>query len=386
MTDPAGTPRDDLQRPLDESVPVIADATVPATVPATADAEGGPPASHAGHHAAGLRRAVPPVSGGQHRRPGAPLGVRARHALRRAPGAARQAVRAAPRLALAVLRWSWQTCRRAARAVAAWSRRPTGRLALPATLITALLASGLTAGAVLVPRSATTADPVGAPAAVPTEAAPPTAPTATPADPTGTPPTGASGRDGIPADVLRGWAQQMSGRTGIPVVALQAYGYTELVIARSTPQCRLSWTTLAAIGRVESHHGRTDGATLQPDGTARPAIIGPPLDGQDGRKLIEDTDNGLLDGDPIYDRAIGPMQFIPETWRREQVDATGDGVADPHNIHDAALAAGNYLCRQGRDLGTATDWWQAVMAYNGVESYAQEVFDAANDYGHRSRS
>jgi membrane-bound lytic murein transglycosylase B len=177
----------------------------------------------------------------------------------------------------------------------------------------------------------------------------------------------------------------MSVRTGIPVVALQAYGYTELVLAQTTPGCHLSWTTLAAIGLVESGHGGTGGAALLPDGRARPAIFGPPLDGQGDRKLIQDTDNGLLDGDPVYDRAVGPMQFIPATWRVEQTDATGDRVADPQNIHDAALAAGAYLCRAGRDLTTPADWWSAVLAYNAVQSYAQQVFNAANDYGGRSR-
>jgi hypothetical protein len=370
MTDPAGTSRDDIQRPLDESVPVVLAEGTSGDV--------------------GLRRAVP-TSGGAHRRPRVPLAIRISDTVRRTPPALLRAIQAAPRttgrVALEALRWSRHAPGRAGLALAAWSRRPTGRLALPATLITALLASGLTTGAVLVPRSASTADPVGSPSAIPTQAAPPTTPSAAPtAEPADTPPVGAGEQDGIPAEVLRGWAQQMSERTDIPVVALQAYGYAELVVAQTTPGCRLSWTTLAAIGRVESNHGRTSDSTLQLDGRAWPAIIGQPLDGQDGRQLVEDTDNGVLDGDPIYDRAIGPMQFIPETWRREQVDATGDGVADPHNIHDAALAAANYLCRQGRDLSTAADWWQAVLAYNDVQSYAQEVFDAANDYGRRSRS
>jgi membrane-bound lytic murein transglycosylase B len=250
----------------------------------------------------------------------------------------------------------------------------------------ALLAGSITAGAVVVPRSGSPADPARAPTGAHPPSAPARAPTAAPpASPIAPPRTGAGEPDGLPADVLRGWAQQMSARTTIPVVALQAYGYAELVAARTWPGCRLSWTTLAAIGRVESDHGRIGGAVLQPDGRATPPIFGPPLDGQGDRKLIEDTDNGRLDGDPIYDRAIGPMQFIPESWRLEQVDATGDGVADPHNIHDAALAAANYLCRHGRDLSTAADWWQAVLSYNAVQTYAEAVFDAANDYGRVSR-
>lgn len=38
------------------------------------------------------------------------------------------------------------------------------------------------------------------------------------------------------------------------------------------------------------------------------------LDGTSGNLHIPDTDKGKLDGDPLMDRAMGPMQFIPETW------------------------------------------------------------------------
>jgi membrane-bound lytic murein transglycosylase B len=275
---------------------------------------------------------------------------------------------------------------RTTRALTTWSRNPTGRLAVPSVTVLGLIALATTAGAVVIP----TAAPPGVTGTSPAErprptiaagddapvAAPPVTSTGNPAD--------EDGNTGIPADVLRGWAQQMSARTGIPVVALQAYGYAELVVAETAPGCQLSWTTLAAIGRVESHHGRTGGATLGADGRAWPAIIGPPLDGQGDRRLIADTDGGEIDGDDVYDRAVGPMQFIPQTWLAEQIDATGDGVADPHNIHDAALAAANYLCRNGRDLSAPDDWWEAVLAYNEVHAYAEEVFTAANEYGRAS--
>jgi hypothetical protein len=271
---------------------------------------------------------------------------------------------------------------RAVRAMASWSRRPAGRLALPAVTVLGMIGVAATAGAFVVPAAAPTAAPDPIPSATPAPVASPTATGPTAAPPV--PPTGGAtgaGRSGIPSDVLRGWAQQMSVRTDIPVVALQAYGYAELVLAETTPGCQLSWTTLAAIGRVESDHGRTGGATLGADGRADPPIIGPPLDGQGDRRLIEDTDGGAIDGDDVYDRAVGPMQFIPQTWLAEQVDATGDGIADPHNIHDAALAAANYLCGNNRDLTSGAGWWEAVLAYNNVLSYAEQVHAAANEYG-----
>jgi hypothetical protein len=283
--------------------------------------------------------------------------------------------------------------------VRTWSARPAGRLTLPGVLGLILVAATVTAGAVVVPATAHAPRPGSADATagagfipVPPDTAQP-APTGAPvpgpttpltAGPTGTPsPAAGVGR---PADVLAAWAQQTGGRVGVPPVAMQAYGYAELVLARTTPTCRLTWTTLAAIGSVESNHGRANGATLGPDGKALPPIIGLPLDGQGGRQRINDTDKGRLDGDSTYDRAVGPMQFIPATWLGNGIDADNDGAKDPHDIDDAALAAGNYLCKNGRDLSTAQDWWNAILSYNAVRPYAQAVFDAANRYGIGSRT
>lgn len=280
---------------------------------------------------------------------------------------------------------------RTVQAVGAWSRRPSGRLALPGLFLLLLVAGATTAGAVLVPsaaprpRTAATVADTAAPDTSPPPIAPDQAPTTTPTGvPTGTPPAGMPG--GRPADVLAGWARETSARVDIPPVAMQAYGYAELVLAQTKPNCHLTWTTLAAIGLVESNHGSANNAVLGPDGQAVPHIIGLPLDGKGGRQEIGDTDGGQLDGDPVYDRAVGPMQFIPTTWREYGVDADNDGVVSPHDIDDAALAAGNYLCANGRDLATAEDWWNAILSYNDVRQYAQAVFDAANTYGTGSRA
>jgi membrane-bound lytic murein transglycosylase B len=188
------------------------------------------------------------------------------------------------------------------------------------------------------------------------------------------------------ADVLAAWASPMAVRTDIPLVALEAYALAELRVWQTTPTCGLRWTTLAGIGRTESNHGRSSGATLTSDGRSTPPIYGPVLDGTAGNKSIRDTDQGRLDGDSTWDRAIGPMQFIPSTWNTYAVDADGSGSSDPHDIDDAALAAANLLCAGGRNLTTGAGWWAAVRAYNNVETYIQNVFNAANDYGVRSRA
>ena len=119
------------------------------------------------------------------------------------------------------------------------------------------------------------------------------------------------------------------GESGIPDVALRAYKQAEARLAASDPDCGVSWTLLAAIGRVESNHGRFGGAQLRNDGSATRRIRGIPLDGRPNVALIRDTDGGALDGDTVYDRAVGPMQFIPSTWRSVNADGNGDGVRRP---------------------------------------------------------
>jgi len=166
---------------------------------------------------------------------------------------------------------------------------------------------------------------------------------------------------------------------------VQAYGYAELVAARTAPGCHLTWTTIAAIAKVESAHGSANGAVLGTDGSVQPPIYGLPLDGKGGRQLIRDTDQGTIDGDSQFDRAVGPLQFVPATWKQMQVDADNSGSADPNDIDDASLAAALYLCQGGRDLARGEAWWDAILSYNAVRPYAQKVFDAAQDYGQRSR-
>ncbi|WP_157018424.1 lytic transglycosylase domain-containing protein [Cryptosporangium arvum] len=185
-----------------------------------------------------------------------------------------------------------------------------------------------------------------------------------------------------PADALAHWADALR-QLDIPPTALQAYGYAEAVIARAKPRCRLSWTLLAAIGAVESNHGRYGGAALQPDGTSSRPIIGVPLAGI-GVERVTDTDQGLLDGDVTFDRAIGPMQFLPATWKAWAVDADDNGRADPYDIDDASLAAGYYLCAGGQNLASGSGWSSAVFSYNRVPAYVERVYEFADAYGRAS--
>lgn len=164
--------------------------------------------------------------------------------------------------------------------------------------------------------------------------------------------------------------RQVRTESGIPATVLRAYRAAESSVARTDPACRLPWELLAAIGKVES--GQARGGAVDANGTTLGRITGPPLDGR-GFALIRDTDGGAHDGDTVYDRAVGPMQFLPSTWARWGTDGNGDGRADPNNIFDAALAAGHYLCAGDRDLRRPADLDRAVLSYNHSRSYLSLV-------------
>jgi membrane-bound lytic murein transglycosylase B len=185
---------------------------------------------------------------------------------------------------------------------------------------------------------------------------------------------------GRPANQLHQWAAERAPKLNIPVTALEAYAYAARVAEVENPSCHLGWTTLAGIGMVESHHGTYRGATIAPNGDVTPPIRGVRLDGTSGNLKIADTDEGALDGDAHLDRAMGPMQFIPETWKLYGVDANNDGVVSPDNIDDAALSAAGYLCWRGKDLSTPRGWMDALRAYNHSEQYARTVRDWATAY------
>ncbi|MEV4186956.1 lytic transglycosylase domain-containing protein [Streptosporangium canum] len=111
---------------------------------------------------------------------------------------------------------------------------------------------------------------------------------------------------------------------------------------RSAAVCPgLSWTVLAAIGQVESSHGRNNG----------PSSAG----------------------------AQGPMQFMPATWKAYGVDGDGDGVADIWSPYDAVPSAANYLCANGAGQG-GKKLEKAIWFYNHSWSYVSKVMSISQGY------
>jgi hypothetical protein len=104
----------------------------------------------------------------------------------------------------------------------------------------------------------------------------------------------------------------------------------------------LSWTVLAAIGQIESDDGTNDG----------PSTAG----------------------------ALGPMQFMPATWKIWGIDAFGEtGTPDIMNPFDAVPSAAKMLCADGAASG-GQGLQQAIFDYNHADWYVDEVLTLANEY------
>lgn len=173
----------------------------------------------------------------------------------------------------------------------------------------------------------------------------------------------------------------LSSSSGIPDVAMQAYQNASQW-ALITSGCDAPWWAIAAIGRHESHHGFYLSALME-DGSVVPRLFGIALDGT--RSLaVRDTDGGVLDEDPVWDRAIGPMQVIPQTWTwysaNYDLDADGNSIEDPHNINDASRLTAAMLCRNGGDLRTEEGLRRGYWGYNPSQVYNDVVFATAMEY------
>jgi membrane-bound lytic murein transglycosylase B len=198
---------------------------------------------------------------------------------------------------------------------------------------------------------------------------------------------GAARGEGVAVSSPKGtrvWTVSALSDHNVPAAAKRAYRRAATQMAGSDPGCGLPWTLLAAIGRVESDHGRYGGARLGNDGVSRPRIIGIQLNGKGPVAAIRDTDDGRLDRDKVWDRAVGPMQFIPSTWAFAARDGDGDGRKSPHDLDDAAAAAAAYLCSGSGSLLDQAAQAAAIYRYNQDDYYVALV--QAFEVGYRTGS
>ncbi|MBN6055310.1 lytic transglycosylase domain-containing protein [Nonomuraea sp. RK-328] len=126
-----------------------------------------------------------------------------------------------------------------------------------------------------------------------------------------------------------------------PATGGRPSSYLELYKQSATRCPGLSWTVLAAIGQVESSHGRNNG----------PSSAG----------------------------ALGPMQFMPATWKVYGVDGDGDGKSDIWSPYDAVPGAANYLCANGAGKG-GQKLRKAIWFYNHSWDYVNKVMGVAEGY------
>ena len=158
--------------------------------------------------------------------------------------------------------------------------------------------------------------------------------------------------------------------TDVPRMVLDAYQHAAAAV--QAKGCHLAWWGLAAIGRIESNHGRAEEAHLAPNGDLVPHILGVPLTGKNGTALIEDQSG--------FAQAEGPMQFIPSTWAKWGQDGNGDGIKDVDNIYDATLGAAMYLCATTVQLETDLGLAAAYFSYNHSTDYVEEALAFAGAY------
>ncbi|OGB59504.1 hypothetical protein A2Y26_03805 [candidate division CPR2 bacterium GWD2_39_7] len=80
-----------------------------------------------------------------------------------------------------------------------------------------------------------------------------------------------------------------------------------------------------------------------------------------------------------YAGAMGPMQFMPGTFRAYGQDGDGDGTTNIHNVNDAVFAAANYLKANGAANGNVTN---ALFRYNHSMEYVNHVQGIAHKLGY----
>ena len=231
-------------------------------------------------------------------------------------------------------------------------KRPGRRTAVVALAgLVAVLLAGALVGRLTTPRTPVLAAPASTGPSAVVATVPPVAP----------PPTSATSAPTAltrPADALAPWASRVGIVLDVPVVAVQAYGYAQLILESAVPDCHLGWTTLAGIGEVESQHGQAGGAVLDRDRAVDPADRRSAV----GRRGTVGAGRGRHrrrrvrrrpELRPRHGTAADAARPCGACTRSTRDD---DGIQDPYDIDDAALAVGRLLCAGGERPGQLGGW------------------------------
>ena len=164
--------------------------------------------------------------------------------------------------------------------------------------------------------------------------------------------TGDTGGCGIQAEAQPGVAKAAA--TSIPATYLRLYQATGTTYG-------LPWNLLAAIGKIESDHGRDPGQGIR-SGANSAGAAGPMQIGIGGKA----TNNwGGTPRHPANQKTGGVG-----------VDGDGDGWADVYDPADAIPAAARYLLAHGAPANLD----KAVFAYNPAGWYVRNVLNQAARY------
>jgi cell wall-associated NlpC family hydrolase len=146
------------------------------------------------------------------------------------------------------------------------------------------------------------------------------------------------------------------------------------VVAKPHPQHNVAFSAGAPVAFTSRPAAPTSFAALQGIWEAAGNTYGIPWEVLAAINKVE-TNFGQNLG-PSSAGAVGWMQFMPSTWARWGMDASGDGVADPDNPTDAIFSAARYLAGCGGQSNIAG----AVYCYNHATWYVNEVLGLAAMY------
>src|SRR4051794_14591344 len=138
-----------------------------------------------------------------------------------------------------------------------------------------------------------------------------------------------------------GFAPSQAALADVPPLYLQTYQAAGAAYG-------VGWEYLAAIGKVETDHGRS---------TARGVTRGTNAFGCCAGPMQMCVIDGCAGGGP---RALGVREAQAGTWRTVGVDANGDGAKNPWDPQDAIPGAAQLLKR----AGAPGDYRRGVFALN----------------------